>query len=195
MHCSRATLYGCRLSRTCFAREVLQGRDRLSSHSLAETLPGPAPAAPVPTFPLSPFSTDTWDTRIRGCPRACPSQGMSKGPYPAQGSGLHFLDPKGVPSHLLNPPWPCQVLPHSYLGCGLLPRGDGFFSSFLSGDKAAATPATAATLSFLSLSNPPGWKAAAFPGLCSARAGSCYMKRREGSSNILATMRVPSCIP
>lgn len=49
----------------------------------------------VPFGPTTPFST--WDTRSRGYPRACPCQGLSKGPYPAQSSGLHFLDPKGVP--------------------------------------------------------------------------------------------------
>lgn len=35
--------------------------------------------------------------RISSYPRACPCQGMSKGPYPAQGSGFHFLNYKGVP--------------------------------------------------------------------------------------------------
>lgn len=81
LHCSRATLYGFRFSRTCFARGVLRSRDRFPSHSLAGMLPGPAPAAPVSTFPLASPPPSAWvhetpgsgaipgHTHVRGCPR------------------------------------------------------------------------------------------------------------------------------
>ena len=138
-HSSWRALYGSRFVRTCLARggRTLQRQGQIPSCTLAETLPAPArsyPCTHVPFGPHRPLQCGTSFRHVLGAaqrhraPGAIPGHARvranPRGSIP-QGSGLGFLDPVVWWSHLLDSPWPCWVLPHTYSGRGLSHQGAG----------------------------------------------------------------------